>query len=625
LDVSLRDRGVFAFGPFQLDPTRRTLRRDGQDVPLTARLFETLLYMVQNADRLVTREELETALWRGRAVEAGNLQKAISSLRGALRDAGGDEGCIVTIAGRGFRFAVPVSFEPEPIEPFVPVSAGPSPLDSAPHPARPWWIWGVALPCAAMVAGAAVWYAADRPARFAPPPHSIAVMAFTNLSGDPRQDYFSDGVSEELIDQLSRIGAVQVAARQSAFSFKGKPATIADISRQLNVGTVLEGSIRRDGPRVRATVHLVDAATGYQIWSRSFDSGQGDILKIQEEIADAVTTSLKVMLLGNEPARGTYGETTNPKAYDIYLRGLAIQRASNEMGNHNAEALAAFDQAIALDPGFALALVARAYDLESIADVSTTADRTKIRALQAEAMDAANRAIALAPQLGRAHAARGYILSDQFDFAGASTEYGRAVDLSPGDASILLEYGEYQMALGHSARGLAAATQPAALDPLSPEIYRRLGWLFWCVREYDNALGALRRGQQVGQADTPQPMGEKGFIELSKGDPAAALRDCSGQGDAVQTFCLAMALHAVGKPTDAMAQVAKVRATFGDNAAYDLTQIYAQWGDIAEALHWLGIAYTVQDPGLKYLKVDPMLDAIRDTPEYRDVVRRMGL
>jgi tetratricopeptide (TPR) repeat protein len=238
---------------------------------------------------------------------------------------------------------------------------------------------------------------------------------------------------------------------------------------------------------------------------------------------------------------------------------------------------------------------------------------------------AANRAIALAPELGIAHVARAYVLTDFFDFKGAAAEYSRALELAPGSAAVLMPYGELQMSLGQSARGLATARQAAALDALSSNTYTELAWMFWLARQYDDALAALRHAQQVAPAGSPQPAGEKGYIDLMKGEPAVAQRDCAGEGDVFQNMCLAMAYHALGRKADAIAQVDKVRAVAGDNAAYNYAQIYAQWGDFADALHWLATAYTLRDPGLKYIKADPTLDPIRGKPEFQDVVRRMNL
>ena len=450
-------------------------------------------------------------------------------------------------------------------------------------------------------------------------------MAFSNLSGDPTQDYFSDGLSEELIDALGRTGAMRVAARVSAFSFKGRPATVADIARQLNVGTVLEGSVRRDGARLRVTAQLIDAATGFVLWSRSFDRDQGDIFKIQDEIADAVTGSMQMTLLGGDAPGRTLGGTTNPKALDAYLRGRGTQEQSNEVGDRDAEALAAYNEAVALDPNYALAYVSRTYALDNTAYNSSSSDQAKNDAIQADAMASANRAIALAPDLGSAHAARGYMLSEYFDFPGAAAEYDRALKLAPSDPAIMVDYAELQLAMGQTERAIAAAQHATDLDPLSFHSYTQLAWIYFDAKRYDDALAALRHAQQVATAGMRLPGGEKGEIELMNGNPAAAQRDCADRSDVLQNICLAMAYHALGKQDDALKQLDQVRAAVGDNAAYNYAAIYAQWGDIPAALHWLQTAYSLRDPGLKYVKVDPTLDPLRDTPEYRDVVRRMNL
>jgi TolB-like protein/DNA-binding winged helix-turn-helix (wHTH) protein len=381
MDVSTRERGVFLFGPFRLDPVRRTLLRDGAVVVLAPRLFDTLLHLVAHHERLVEKGELIAAVWGRRTVEEANLSQAIFALRKVLQTGGADDNVIVTAPGRGYRCGVPVVFETAPEDRSAAGSFGQPEAGGAgvPPGARPWWrrpsaLWASALALVLAASGGTLWTLRSGgntappgvSVRFAPPPHSVAVLAFTNLSGDPGQEYFSDGLSEELIDALGRIGAVRVAARQSSFSFKGKSATIADIARQLNVGTVLEGSVRRDGSRLRINVQLIDAVTGYQLWSNQYDRALGDSFSLQADIAGAVIASLQTSVLGSDTAKLILGGTTNPEAVDAYLRGVRLMSLATAASTK--QAASAFEAAISKDPNFALALV-RHSDVElSIAE-----------------------------------------------------------------------------------------------------------------------------------------------------------------------------------------------------------------------------------------------------------------
>jgi serine/threonine-protein kinase len=632
MDVFTHEKGVYAFGPFRLDPVRRALLRGGERIKLGARLFDTLVYLVENHDRLVERDELEQAVWRGRFVEEGNLAQAISALRKALQADGTTETFIVTVAGRGYRFGVPVEFLPLP-----PAGSPEDQLSSPDHAGataaspkstigrmRPAALLGALLALLAASAAAVIWRLVS-PATppFAPPPHSIAVLAFTNLSGDPAEEYFSDGLSEELIDSLSRIRQVQVAARTSSFSFKGKPATIDDIAHKLNVGAVLEGSVRRQGPRLRITTQLIDAKSGFELWSHSYDRDQNDLLTVQTDIATAVSLSLQVTLLGDDAAKLALGGTANPQAFDAYLRGIELMHAYKE--NSFRQALAAFDLAIKLDPNYAQARVHRASALqqilfnEDIPDVAT-ADR-----MENDALAEAERAVALAPDLPSAHAQLGALLEEaRFDFTRATLEIGRARDLAPSDFTANLAYADLHMHLGHTEEAITSAELAASLDPLTPNTFLRLSGVLTWARRFTDAKAALNHAKLLAPGAELNFRGLQGEIELDQNDPAAARQTCAPAQDWQQILCLAFANHALGNTAEATANFAKLRAELGDTGAIQYAEIYAQWGQPDEALRWLDQAWRLHDPGLIEMRADSRLDPIRDTPQFKDIERRMN-
>jgi TolB-like protein/DNA-binding winged helix-turn-helix (wHTH) protein len=633
MDIFSQQNGVYIFGPFRLDPVRRTLLRDGVPVKLGARLFGTLLYLVENHGRLVQRDELLQAVWQGRSVEDCNLGQAIFGLRKELQAGKTSENYIVTVAGRGYRFAAPVAFEPEAVSDLDGASPGePVQVEPSAPITRGFLMGGFRFagfhPGLGAVIGAGLLFllwryfsSGEVAAAFNPPPHSVAVLAFTNMSSDPGEIYFSDGMAEELIDSLSRLNRLRVAARTSAFYFKDKPARVSDIARALNVGTVLEGSVRRDGEHLRITAELVDGATGFELWSRHYDRNRGDAVKVEEEIARTVATSLQVILLDADRAKLTLGGTANSAAFDAYLRGTKLYGQNNEASWH--AALAAYDEAVALDPDYALAHAGRAMALKNIAGSGTTSDLSLVHTINKAAEVAADRAVALAPDLGPVHETRADVLDGELEFRLAQAEISRAMELAPGDVDVLGDYGYFEVFHGHPAVAIAAAQHAAAIDPLNFGAWESLANIFYYARRYDDALLTLKHVAALNGALPVADQDLRGSAELMKGDPAAAERTCAGERNFYQHVCLAIAFHALGKLDEAQTQMSKLHASMGNNNAYQYALIYAQWGDAPNALHWLETAFRLRDGGLETLKVEPMLDPVRGSPEFKDIEQRL--
>src|SRR5215471_9971914 len=288
-------------------------------------------------------------------------------------------------------------------------------------------------------------------ASFAPPPHSIAVLPFVNMSGDKEQEYFSDGLSEELLNDLARINELQVAARTSAFSFKGKDADIGTIARKLNVGTVLEGSVRRSSNRIRVTAQLINAVTGFHLWSETYDRDLSDVLKLQTEIATAVTRALKVTLLGDTADKFQLGGTRNPAAFDAFLR--AYQKAWYDPGDGEKnlqEGLAGLSEAIRLDPNYALAFAVRSRALSDYA-ASYANTVPAIRKAFDQAHADAHKAITLAPDFDESHLSLAlWYETASLNFAQANDEYERALALAPGNVRVQIRYSEFAAAMGRT-------------------------------------------------------------------------------------------------------------------------------------------------------------------------------
>jgi len=328
-----------------------------------------------------------------------------------------------------------------------------------------WLLWRSLQPAAPAGAQATSQAAAQKPESvtpvFSPPPHSVAVLPFVNMSGDPKEDYFSDGISEELLNALSSLNDLQVVARTSSFSFKGQNVNVATIAHELNVGAILEGSVRRAGNTVRITAQLINTVTGFHLWSATYDRPFTDIFKVQTEVATAVAHQLEIKLVGDESAKIEVGGTKNPAAYDAYLRAQRVyQQGEGEPGSR--ATVVAVDKAIALDPDYAAAYVLRSIALLSLWGI---ANADTVKGLGDQAIAAAKHAVTLAPDYGDAHAALGRArLNVSVDFFGAAAEFDRALALAPGSADVQRAFGTYAALIGHFEPARAAMQRAVSLD-----------------------------------------------------------------------------------------------------------------------------------------------------------------
>ncbi|MBV8497536.1 MAG: TIR domain-containing protein [Gammaproteobacteria bacterium] len=461
---------------------------------------------------------------------------------------------------------------------------------------------------------------ADAVPAFAPPPHSVAVVPFVNISGDKEQEYFSDGLTEELLNSLARIDGLQVAARTSSFSFKGEKVDVGTIARKLNVAAVLEGSVRRSGHTVRITAQLVNAVTGFHLWSETYDRDLGDVLRLQTDIANAVAAALRVTLLGDVAAKIERGGTHNPAAFDAYLRasrGLNAPSAKSLQA-----AIAAFGEAIRLDPHYALAFAGRSIALSGYTTEFAIGAAARTSGFEGSLADA-RRAIALAPDVAEAHLALAeYSSSGPLDLALADSEYQRALALAPSNTRALGSYGRLAVDIGHTEEGIGAARRAVMLDPLNARTHRTLGLVLYNAHHYAEALTVFDNAIALNPDDAGN-YAFKGFAYYVLGNLPEALASCQSKADYWSYFCLALAYEKMARHTDAKAELAKGQAELGDAAAYQYAWVYTQWGDHPKALEWLEAALHLQDPGLIDLEVDPLLDPLRSEPRFQAVQRAL--
>jgi serine/threonine-protein kinase len=416
---------------------------------------------------------------------------------------------------------------------------------------------------------------------------------------------------------------LQVAARTSSFSFKGKGEDIADIARKLNVGAILEGSVRKDGMRIRISAQLVNAVSGFQLWSETYDRDLKHVLSLQTDIASAVTTALKATLLGAAVETEDVGGTDNPRAFDAYLRAQRQLGAVSQTERVRLR-IEGFNEAIKLDPNFAKAYAGRAaWHNEEGASGPT---ESEVRRAYTSARADAEKAIQLAPTLGRAYGALATALSDGFgDYKGSVEAGQRAKELAPSDINVLIAYAIGASNLGRADEAIAAGQRAVMLDPLTARTYRLLARAYESGRQHAKALDAVERALRLdptlGQAEALRC---ETLYHL--GEVEAALKACEmAPPDWYKDQMTAIVLFALKRGEEAERFRARMWAEFGKLSSYQQATIYAQWHDLPKALDYLEMAEGVRDPGLSGLPSDALLDPLRKEPRFRAVVQRMNL
>jgi TolB-like protein len=461
-------------------------------------------------------------------------------------------------------------------------------------------------------------------ASFSPPPHSIAVLPFTNMSGEKDQDYFSDGLTEELLNALARINELQVAARTSAFSFKDKNIDVGTVGRQLNVSSILEGSVRRSGHTIRITAQLINSATGFNLWSETYDRDIDDVLKLQADIANAVAGALKIKLLEDSTAKAELGGTHNSGALDAYLRGLQLTRQAASTSPMDCRVpLAAFDQAIGLDPGYALAFAARSLVRWQCA--TNSPDWLSLRDSEPKLVrQDAETAIVLAPTLSDGYVALSFLEQGLLNFASADAACSRALALAPGSLTVLSSCSQLAAYLGRTQAAVDGARHAVALDPLDPLSHEALARALFFARRYDEASAAYLSSIAINHSAEAQ--GLLGINYYAAGNFTTALNTCQLHPENYRSqICLALVYHAMNRLPDAETQFKKLMQFAGDASAYQYAEINAQWGERQAALDWLEKALQLGDPGLAYVKSDPLLDPLHEEPRYKTVLQKLSL
>ncbi len=484
-----------------------------------------------------------------------------------------------------------------------------------------YWSWQTARQSAAPRAPTATATTpAAVPAALAIPEKSVAVLPFADMSEKKDQEYFSDGLSEELIDMLTKIPDLRVPARTSSFYFKGKQATIAEIAKALRVAHVLEGSVRKSGNTLRITAQLIRVDNGYHMWSQTYDRKFDDVFKVQDEIADAVVKALKASLL--ESAAPRSAPTSSVEAYTLYLQARKIWS-----GGTQADFTRASDylkRAINSDPRFAQAWATLA--LIRMDAYLYGEETARYREVRGEVLKSAAEALRLNPTLSDAHLAMGRLLNElDWDWHASEIEFKQAITLDPQNTFALRAASSQAWQMGRLREALTYAQSAVAIDPLQAENYSGEGYTYWALGSLKEAESSFRKAVELSDTG-PSVHYQVGLILLAQGHASAALEEM--QQETFPTYRqhgLILVFDALGRSSDADRELAYFEKTYALSWAYAIVEAYAARGDLERAFAWLDRAYRQHDVGLFAVKTDQLLKNLAPDPRYRAFLRKMNL
>jgi TolB-like protein/Tfp pilus assembly protein PilF len=568
-----QSRGAVRFDVFEVDLHAGELRKQGVKVKLQEQPFQVLQMLLERRGEVVTREELQKRIWPSDTFvdfEQG-LYNAIKRLREALGDSAENPRYIETLARRGYRFIVSLAAKPGRIE-------------------------------------------------------SLAVLPLENLSRDPEQEYFAEGMTEALITSLAKIGALRVTSRTSAMRYKKTDKSLPQIARELNVDAVVEGTVQRFGKRLRISAQLVYAPEDQHLWADSYDRDLRDVLALQSEVAQSIAREVQVKLTPQEQAHFAHVHPVDPEAYEAYLKGR--YHWVTRSGEGLPKAVQYFQQAIARDPTYTPAYAGLADCLCGLGVwgfVSPDEGCGKAKGLARQALD-------MDPGLAEAHASLAWAtMWYDYDFLAAEREFERSIELNPRYATAHHWFGWCLAAMGRYEEGYTELKRAIRLEPHSSFIHATLGFVYFFARRYyDEAIGqyekALELDPNVGQAHAGLGCA---YLCKSMHEPAiAAMRKGVqlSQGAPFFVALLGEAYAAAGYVNEAqkileqLKELAKHRYV----APYFVGWICAALGEKDEALHWLETAYRERTAFMILLRTDPLLDSLRPDPSFQDLLRRMN-
>jgi TolB-like protein/DNA-binding winged helix-turn-helix (wHTH) protein/Tfp pilus assembly protein PilF len=672
---------TYEFGPFCLNASERLLLRDGKPVPLAPKVFDTLVVLVENGSRLVSKDDLMSTLWPDTFVEEGTLTRNISDLRKTLGESAGGERYIETVPRHGYRFVAPLkqlSGEAPPLivekhsrsrivalehhekdswtdndvesvdwinQPIAKTSARnhlaaqPGAIQdstltsantavvapaSAGRVARPkhrvalLTVTAAAAVIALAVASVIIYRRAVAPAASTTPIRSIAVLPLENLSGDPAQEYFADGMTEAFISNLAQIRALKVISRTSVMRYKGVRRPLTEVARELNVDAVIEGSVQRSGGRVRVTAQLIHAATDVHLWAREYERDLTDVLKLQSEVARAVAAEIRVQVTPDERERLAYAPSIDPQAHEAYLLGR--HHLSKTNAQDRKRAVEYFEKAIQISGDYAAAYAG----LSSAWVQRGIFEAKDFKEVEAAAREAALRAIGLDDQIAEAHTALADIKYEfDWDWKGADEEMKRALELNPGSHDVHLDYGHLLMALGRHDEAIREGRSAEQLDPVSSRTQSALGRFLYRARKYEEAVPHLERAVDLEPRNVQahSRLAEV-YAQLGRYSESIShfekIRELTGENGNPNAG-LARVYAMMGRKREARQLLNGLKAQ-----SIIIAPAFVALGDKDEAFRILGKAVDEHNSFLVYLKEDPPFDDLHSDPRWKVLLRRMN-
>jgi len=539
--------------------------------------MQTLLFLARHPGQVISRQQFFDSVWQGLVVNEEALSRAISLLRNSLDDDAHAPKFIQTIPGVGYRLIAAVSL-PHTRE-------GNTPPNKGAHK------------------------------------NSIAVLPFVNLSDDPGNEYFSDGISEEILNVLTQVKRFKVVGRTSSFVFKDRNEDLRQIGRTLDVSHVLEGSVRKAGVRVRITAQLINTDDGYHLWSNTFDRELNDIFAVQDEIAVAVTKALKIKLLGDAGRHQIIGGTHHTGAYQAYLLGIHYRNrgALKETVYH---AVDAFELAIERDPKYARAYAYLAFTWNDLVWNGYVSQEEGLGQMN----KAAAKAIELAPELALGHLALGLSLQCDFvDRRNIEKAINTALELNAGNVNVQIEYARINCNNGHGEISVSAARKALNLDPVSVYANHFMGHVLYFARRYKEAIPAFRQALKLNP-HYPKP---HYFIAMSHywlGEYEAAIAEIQLESlNWMKWTASTVILHRLSRIEEAEANFASLAAIgVEENNFIQQAGIQAQLGDTEQAIKSLHLAYSCRDPGLTQILIDPFFDPICQDQRFIELLAQVG-
>jgi TolB-like protein/DNA-binding winged helix-turn-helix (wHTH) protein len=622
-------RFTYSFGPFHLDPVERRLTREGRDLRLPPKVFETLVLLVERHGLLVDKDELMKKLWPGMFVEEVTLARNISLLRKALGDAPGQDQSqyIETVSKHGYRFIADVKELDQPAaqsRELLEIKLG----SVAPLNLGKWWqrrqVW-IAVSGLLFLLGGLGAYRRFSALRNAPI-HSLAVLPLENLSGDPNQEYFADGMTDELITNLAQIHSLRVISRTSVMQFKHTKKTLPEIASALNVDAIVEGSVSRSGDNVHVTAQLLNARPERHLWAATYERQMSDIFGLQTQVAKAITDQVKAKLTPEENIRLAKQNTHNPEAYEAVLKGRFIENRKH--AEPAGKAVGYFEQAVALDPNYAEAWAGLGNSYSFFSDVLVSEKRAEIRS---KARAAIAKALELDPDLAEAYNASAWLEMGDWDWVGAERDLKRAIELDPNYSIAHRTYAHYLMLHRRFDEALKENRLAIDLDPIDILGSAHLIQIYEAQQQPDKVIAQCKRILEMDPA------------HIGVYDPLARAYARKGQwSDSIATYDHLKEIHLLSD-MGYLANVAPVWAASGDKQKAEAAMAVlreeathrpvpqwvfinyeARFGDREKAFQLLEKAYQERSSGLGNIEINDNFDNLRSDPRFQDLERRMG-